>query len=161
MANSGKVLITGATGQVGGALLDNLGNADIDSRALTRDESKAEWLEGRGVEVVVGDFLEPETLGSALEGVSTVFLATPIHPEQITQATNVIEAARGSGNDPRIVRLSVHQASHQDQPTARRGRRHPGSIRAALHSPQAPNRTCKTLLWPPRLSPRKAGSTSR
>ncbi len=113
MANSGKVLITGATGQVGGALLDNLGNADIDSRALTRDESKAEWLEGRGVEVVVGDFLEPETLGSALEGVSTVFLATPIHPEQITQATNVIEAARGSGNDPRIVRLSVHQASHQ------------------------------------------------
>src|SRR5215210_2546579 len=113
MANSGKILITGATGKVGGAVLDNLGTADVDLRALTRDESKAQSLRDRGVEAVVGDFLEPETLGPALEGVSTVFLLTPIHPDQVPQASNVIEAARDSGNDPRIVRLSVHQASHE------------------------------------------------
>ena len=113
MASSGKLLITGATGKVGSALLDNLGNAAINLRALTRDESKAGSLEDRGIEAFVGDFLEPETLGSALEGVSTVFLLTPIHPEQVSQATNVIEAAKGSGKDPRVVRLSVHQASHQ------------------------------------------------
>src|SRR5215217_5795949 len=77
----------------------------------------------RGVEeAVVGDFLKPETLGPALEGVSTVLLITPIHPEQVAQATNVIKAARESGNDPRIVRLSVHQASH-DAP-ARNTRQH-------------------------------------
>ena len=35
------------------------------------------------------------------------------HPEQVTQASNVINAAKDSGNDPRIVRLSVHQASHE------------------------------------------------
>jgi uncharacterized protein YbjT (DUF2867 family) len=116
MANSGRVLITGATGKVGGALLDNLGNADIDLRALGHDESKAQALRARGVEAVLGDFLEPETLGPALEGVGTVFLLTPIHPEQVHQAANVIEAAKGSSNDPRIVRLSVHQASH-DAPT--------------------------------------------
>jgi uncharacterized protein YbjT (DUF2867 family) len=113
MANSGKVLITGATGKVGGALLDNLGNDDIELRALIYDGSKAESLEGRGVNVALGDFLEPETLGPALEGVDTVFLLTPIHPEQVPQATNVIEAAKESGNDPRIVRVSVHQASHE------------------------------------------------
>jgi uncharacterized protein YbjT (DUF2867 family) len=113
MANSGKILITGASGKVGGAVLDNLGTTDVDLRALTRDESKAQSLRDRGVEAVVGDFLEPETLGPALEGVSTVFLLTPIHPEQVPQASNVIQAARESGNDPRIVRLSVHQASHQ------------------------------------------------
>src|SRR5215212_3677865 len=113
MANSGKVLITGATGKVGGALLDNLGKTDIGLRALTRDESKAQALRERGVEAVLGDFLKPETLGPALEGVSTVFLLTPIHPQQISQATNVIEAARESGNEPRVVRLSVHQASHE------------------------------------------------
>src|SRR5215212_6499439 len=116
MANSGKVLITGATGKVGGALLDNLGKTDIGLRALTRDESKAQALRERGVEAVLGDFLKPETLGPALEGVSTVFLLTPIHPQQAPQATNVIEAAKGSGKDPRIVRLSVHQAS-QEGPT--------------------------------------------
>jgi uncharacterized protein YbjT (DUF2867 family) len=113
MANSGKILITGATGKVGGAALDNLGNADIELRVLVQDGSKAESLEGRGVEVALGDFLEPETLGPALEGVGTVFLLTPIHPEQVPQATNVIEAAKESGNDPRIVRVSVHQASHE------------------------------------------------
>jgi uncharacterized protein YbjT (DUF2867 family) len=65
------------------------------------------------VEAVVGDFLEPDTLIPALEGVSTVLLITPIYPEQVTQASNVINAAKDSGNDPRIVRLSVHQASHE------------------------------------------------
>ena len=66
MANCAKILITGATGKVGSALLDNLGNADIDLRALSHDESEAHALGERGVEAVPGDFLEPETLGSAL-----------------------------------------------------------------------------------------------
>ena len=113
MANNEKILVTGATGKVGSALLDNLGTADIDLRALVRDESEAQSLGERGVEVVSGDLMQPETLGPALEGVSAVFLLTPIHPQQVRQATNVIDAARESGNDPRVVRLSVHQASHQ------------------------------------------------
>jgi uncharacterized protein YbjT (DUF2867 family) len=45
--------------------------------------------------------------------VSAIFLLTPIHPDQVYQASNVIEAAKKSGNDPRVVRLSVHQASHE------------------------------------------------
>ena len=115
MAGTRKILITGATGNVGSAVLDNLAATDdIDLRALAYDESKANSLMDRGVEeAVVGDLLKPETLGPALEGVSTVLLITPIHPEQVTQATNVIEVAKESGNDPRIVRLSVHQASHE------------------------------------------------
>jgi uncharacterized protein YbjT (DUF2867 family) len=113
MADTGKFLVTGATGKVGSSLLKHLDTANTDLRALVHDESKAQSLRDRDVETVVGDFLEPVSLGTALEGVSTVFLATPIHPKQITQATNVIEAASASGNDPRIVRLSVHQASHQ------------------------------------------------
>jgi uncharacterized protein YbjT (DUF2867 family) len=113
MVDTERILITGATGNVGSAVLDNLGSTDANLRALTREESNAKSLRDRGVEAVVGDFLEPETLGPALEGVSTVFLLTPIHPEQVHQATNVIRAARESGNDPRIVRLSVHQASHE------------------------------------------------
>jgi uncharacterized protein YbjT (DUF2867 family) len=113
MTNSGKTLVTGATGKVGSALLDNLGNADIKLRAFVRAETEAQSLGELDLEVALGDFLKPETLGPALEGVSTVFLLTPIHPQQVSQATNVIQAARESGNDPRVVRLSVHQASHE------------------------------------------------
>jgi NAD(P)H-binding len=134
MANSGEILITGATGKVGSALLDNLGPMNIELRALAHDESEAESLEDRGVEAVLGDYLMPETLGPALAGVSTVFLLTPIHPEQVTQATNVIEAARGSGDYPRIVRLSVHQ----DQQTTRRDRRQVGLVRTAIYPPASP-----------------------
>ena len=122
MADTGKILVTGATGNVGSAVLRNLGTTDVNLRALAHDESKAQSLKDRGVEAVVGDFLEPDTLIPALQGVSTVLLITPIHPEQVTQASNVIKAAKESGNDPRIVRLSVHQAS-QEAPS-RNSRQH-------------------------------------
>jgi uncharacterized protein YbjT (DUF2867 family) len=113
MTDTGNVLITGATGNVGSAVLDNLGTTDLSLRTLVHDESKARKMRDRGVEAFVGDFLEPESLAAALEGVSTLLLITPHHPEQVAQATNVIEAARDSGNDPRIVRLSVAQASDE------------------------------------------------
>src|ERR671921_2343158 len=122
MTDAKKILITGATGNVGSAVLGNLGTTDVNLRALAHDEAKAQSIKDRGVEAVVGDFLEPETLVPALEGVSTVLLITPIHPEQVTQASNVIEAAKDSGNDPRIVRLSVQQASHEAP--ARNSRQH-------------------------------------
>src|ERR687897_1310389 len=122
MADTGKILVTGATGNVGSAVLDILGTTDSNLRALAHDDSKAQSIKDRGVEAVVGDFLEPETLGPALQGVSTVLLITPIHPEQVTQASNVIKAAKDSGNEPRIVRLSVHQASHEAP--ARNSRQH-------------------------------------
>jgi uncharacterized protein YbjT (DUF2867 family) len=113
MADTGKILITGATGNVGSAVLDILSSTDANLRALVHDEPKAQSLRDRGVEAILGDFLEPESLAPALEGVGTVLLITPIHPEQVRQAANVIEAARDSDNDPRIVRLSVAQASHE------------------------------------------------
>jgi len=111
MANTGPILITGATGTIGGAVLDRLRTADVQLRTLTRNEAKAQTLRDRGVEIVIADFLKPETLGPALEGVGVVFLLTPISPDQVAQASNVIQAAKRSGHHPRIVRLSVHQAS--------------------------------------------------
>ena len=113
MTNSERILVTGATGKVGSALLDNLGNADVELRALIRNGSKARSLGLRNIEVVSGDFLESQTLRPALEGVDAIFLLTPIHPHQVQQAANVIDVASESGNDPHVVRLSVHQASHE------------------------------------------------
>jgi uncharacterized protein YbjT (DUF2867 family) len=141
MAGTGTILLTGATGTVGGAVLDRLAGAGAPLRALTRDAAKAGALRARGVEAVVADFLQPDSLGPAVAGVGAVFLATPIHPEQVAQARNVIQAAAATGRRPRLVRLSVQKAAH-DAPM-RVGRQH-AEVEAAVTASGLPY----TLLRP-------------
>ncbi len=78
--NSGKILVTGATGNVGSLLVPNLISLGADVRALVRDESKAQGLKDAGVEIVVGDLDKPDTLDAAFRGVDKVFLITPPNP---------------------------------------------------------------------------------
>ena len=106
MTNSGKILVTGATGNVGSLLIPILTNLGADVRALTRDETKAQGLKDAGAEIVVGDLEHPDTLDAAFLGVDKVFLITPPNPNQIIQAKNGIEAAKRSGS-PFVVRLSA------------------------------------------------------
>jgi len=68
-----RILLTGATGYVGGRLLEALETAGHSVRCLAR---RPEYLEPRvrpGTEVVRGDCLEPETLAPALEGVEAAY----------------------------------------------------------------------------------------
>lgn len=102
---AGKILVTGATGNTGSAMIQHLLAMGADVRALVRDESKAQGLREAGVEVVVGDYLKPETLEAALEGVDKVFLVTPLSPDAAKMASNVIAAARRASK-PHIVRLA-------------------------------------------------------
>jgi uncharacterized protein YbjT (DUF2867 family) len=55
MASTRLVLITGATGRVGSALRDRLSDTDVELRVLSHDESKAQSLRNRGVDVIQGD----------------------------------------------------------------------------------------------------------
>ncbi len=103
---SGKILVTGATGNVGSLLIPNLTSFGADVRALVRDESKAQGLKDAGVEIVVGDLDKPDTLDAAFRGVDKVFLITPPNPNQVIQAENGIQAAKRAGN-PFLVRLSA------------------------------------------------------
>ncbi len=105
MSNAGKILVTGATGNVGGALLQMLAPMDVSVRALVHNEEKAQGIRDTGVEVVVGDLMQPETLAAAFEGVDKVFLSTPVSPDAAKMASNAIAAAKQAGN-PHVVRLS-------------------------------------------------------
>jgi uncharacterized protein YbjT (DUF2867 family) len=113
LAANGKILVSGASGNVGGSLLGHLAAAGVEVRALTHDESKASALEDGGIEAFVGDLARLETLGEAFEGVDRVFHLTPNSPEGTAMGANLIDAAKGSGNEVHVVRLSTLKASRQ------------------------------------------------
>ncbi|MEU7614313.1 NAD(P)H-binding protein [Micromonospora sp. NPDC049204] len=112
------ILITGANGTVSREVLRELAGRQ-PVRALVRDVSRAPRLDG--VEYVVGDLDRPTTLTPAFEGVTTLWLLTPMGPLAPSQSMNAVWAARQAGVR-HIVRLSAIGAAH-DAPT-RNGRLH-------------------------------------
>jgi uncharacterized protein YbjT (DUF2867 family) len=103
---SGKVLVTGATGNTGTGLVPALRKAGVDVRVFVRDASKAQPMKDMGVEVMVGDLDRPETIRPAVEGVDKIYLLTWNGPTQAQQAKNVIKEATKAGN-PHLVRHSM------------------------------------------------------
>ena len=106
MSNTGKVLVTGATGNTGSGLVPKLRKAGVPVRAFIRDEAKAQALKDLGVEVALGDLDRPETIEPAVEGVDKIYLLTWNGPTQEQQVYNVLEAAKKVGT-AHIVRHSM------------------------------------------------------
>ncbi|WP_285662561.1 NAD(P)H-binding protein [Actinorhabdospora filicis] len=82
------ILVTGATGHVGGALLRHL---SVPARMLTRDAARAL----PGVEVAVGDLADPASLAPAFAGVEKLFLMDPVFSPDGTR--NAVHAAKEAG----------------------------------------------------------------
>jgi uncharacterized protein YbjT (DUF2867 family) len=106
------VLLTGATGYIGGRLLSNLRERDnLRLRCLARKPEHLENQIDETVEVVQGDLLEPDTLAPALEGVTTAYyfvhsMGTDKDFEDLDRkaAENFVEAADKAGVE-RIIYL--------------------------------------------------------
>jgi uncharacterized protein YbjT (DUF2867 family) len=100
------VLVTGATGRVGRAVVDVLIDAGVPVRALTRRPEAAALP--ASVEVVTGDLTVPESLDAALQGAGAVFLVWTV-----PAATAAAVVERLATYTRRVVFLSSpHQTPH-------------------------------------------------
>src|SRR5262249_15906299 len=97
-----KILVTGATGNTGSLIVNQLKSRGADVRALARDEGKAAGLREQGGEVVLGDLDVPSSLDAAMKGVDRVYLVTWNGPTAEQQRKNAVDAARRAGS-PHVV----------------------------------------------------------
>ena len=112
-----KVLITGATGLLGGHLLQALQQRGEHIRALVLPTENAEKLLAQGVEVVQGDVTDASTLAPAIKDIELIFhlagmmgVNRPLADYRLVNVTgseNLYKAAQAAG-----VRRFVHTSSH-------------------------------------------------
>ena len=124
------VLLTGATGYVGGRLLERLLSTGADVRCLARRPENLRSRTGPDVDIFPGDVLDRNSLDKALEGVHTAYYLVhsmgssgSFEAEDRTGARNFAEAARackvrrlvylgGLGNEGEV--LSPHLRSRHE-----------------------------------------------
>lgn len=122
------ILVSGATGNVGGSLTRQLADTGHPVRGLTRDTARARLP--YGVEVAEGDLTRPGSLTDALVGADALFL---LSTGQGTEA-GVLEAARHAGAGHVAMMSTQAAATHPGTPIGR------GSLHAeeAVHASGLP-----------------------
>jgi len=101
-SQQGTVLVTGATGQQGGAVTRQLLARGWKVRALVRNPQKAEarWLYERGVEIVRGDLDDTSSIIEAMQGMYGVFSVQGVlndTEKEVRQGKAVADAAQEAG----------------------------------------------------------------
>jgi NAD(P)H dehydrogenase (quinone) len=94
------ILVTGATGQLGTAVIRNLLAKTSASQiaALVRDETKASALKEKGVDIRVGNYDDPASLDNAMQGIAQVLLIAGTDEEnRLRQHQNIVDAAKKAG----------------------------------------------------------------
>jgi NAD(P)H dehydrogenase (quinone) len=110
MTAKAKVLVMGATGQVGGALIPLLEQqADLQVIAAVRNRAKAAMLTIPTVHLDLDDFA---SFAPALEGIDQVFMATGYTVDMLRQSKDLVNSAKRAG-----VKQIVHLGACGDDDT--------------------------------------------
>ena len=104
------ILITGAAGKTGKAVLKALVTRGAQVRALVRNPAHEAALKTIGArDVVVGAMDDPDTLARATEGIEAIYHICPnVSPHEMSFATALVDAATGAGAS----RLIYHSVLH-------------------------------------------------
>jgi uncharacterized protein YbjT (DUF2867 family) len=110
------ILVTGASGLAGSAVIREFVRQKQPVRALVRSPEKALAFKAfPTVEIVEGDMSRPETLTAPLSGVDRVLLLSSPDPQLVETQSTFIDAAKKSGVQ-RIVKFSGLSAADVDTP---------------------------------------------
>lgn len=112
------VLVTGATGFLGSALVTELVRHKQSVRVLVRDEQKARTLFGDAVMIMLGDITDVDRVEQAVDGATIIYhlvgrLYHPSVPAEFYHLTHVegtrvlLEACKGQSQLQRIVHCST------------------------------------------------------
>jgi NAD(P)H dehydrogenase (quinone) len=118
MKTTAPYAVMGITGQVGGATAQALLEAGHNVRGIVRDKGRAAKWESAGVELVLGDYSNAETLAEAFRGVDGAFVMLPAdfapsrgYPKARAESRALRDALK-EGMPPKVVALSSIGAQH-------------------------------------------------
>ena len=86
-----KILAIGGTGNVGSEVVKELKKRNVDVRILVR---KKDTASPEGVEVAIGDLLDPVSVQQALHGVDKLYLLNAVTPDELTQGLIAYDLAK-------------------------------------------------------------------
>ena len=95
-----KILVTGATGKLGSLVVNQLTAKENTSEisVLVRDLSKANALLDQGVNIIQGNYNDPDSLVKAFSGIDKLyFVSSSDIPNRFSQHENVVKAAVEAG----------------------------------------------------------------
>lgn len=105
------ILVTGATGKTGAAVVTTLREEGYPVRAVVHARGhRSAALERLGAEIVVADLFDPEQMRAAAQGTARAYFAMPFHPHMLHAASAFAIAARDARIE-HIVSLSQWIAS--------------------------------------------------
>lgn len=116
-----KLLITGATGQLGKEVLHRLieKNGTTTLAALVRNPDKADDLKALGVDIRQGDYNDYASLVAAFEGVSKLYFVSGSDVQvRAQQHENVINAAKEAGVEHVVYTSFLRENETETSPIA-------------------------------------------
>jgi uncharacterized protein YbjT (DUF2867 family) len=90
------ILVTGASGTVGKAVLNEVARSGTEHKAMYRSAGEAAKAPA-GTQTVIADFAKKETLAAALRDVDSVYLVCSPIPDLVQLESNMIEACLAAG----------------------------------------------------------------
>jgi uncharacterized protein YbjT (DUF2867 family) len=109
--NRPKILVTGATGRTGAAVVSELLKGGYPVRAMVRrEDARAASLRAKGVDIAVAEITDMERVSAAMRGVQRAYWLPPYDPAMLTGAAVFATAAREARLEA-IVSLSQWLAS--------------------------------------------------